>query len=66
MTNLIIYFIKDNKGEVVYTNTNEKQFAEYVNNYLVLGLGKYPTFEKVQEALVDELEVGKKSIEVEL
>lgn len=66
MTNLTIYYIKDSKNEVVYTNTNSPQFAEYVNDYLVLGLGKYPTFDEIRENLDGILEVGSKQIEVAL
>ncbi|OEK58941.1 hypothetical protein [Staphylococcus equorum] len=64
MTNLTIYYIKDIKGNVVYTNTNEVEFKQYINDYLELDLGRYPSMEDIINA-VSELEIGKKQIEIE-
>ena len=64
MTNLTIYYIKNNKGEVVYTNTNLVEFKRYINDYLVLDLGRYPSFEEIESA-VPELEIGTKEIKLE-
>lgn len=62
---LTIFYIKDNKGNVAYTNTNEIEFASYVNKHMELGLGKYPTYEQVKNSVID-LEIGAHEITIEV
>ncbi|HDE8373984.1 TPA: hypothetical protein PR959_001623 [Staphylococcus aureus] len=65
MTTLTIYYIKNYKGEVVYTNTNSDEFAAHVNTHMELGLGKYTTYESLI-GNVKDLEIGTKEVSVDL
>ncbi|WP_323705885.1 hypothetical protein P3U41_05615 [Mammaliicoccus sciuri] len=66
MTKITIYYIKDVNNNVVYTNTNEFEFTQHVNNHLGLGfVSRYISIKDIQEK-VSELEIGKKEIEVKL
>lgn len=66
MTNITIYYIKDNNNKVVYTNTNEFEFTQHVNNHLELGFeSRYISFKDIKER-VSELEIGKKELEIKL
>ncbi|MVI48750.1 hypothetical protein GO737_13930, partial [Staphylococcus aureus] len=53
MVKVTIYYIKNYKGDVVYTHTNSAEFADYVNKRMELGLGKYTTFEQVKNSVTD-------------
>ncbi|MDH9600763.1 hypothetical protein PZN54_10975 [Staphylococcus capitis] len=63
MFKLTIFYIKNHKGELVYTNTNELEFADYVNKHMDLGLGKYPTFNEIQDSVKD-LEIGTRTVTI--
>lgn len=66
MKKLNVFYIKDLTGQVVYTNTNEFEFTSYVNDYLELGIkSRYINLEDIQKEL-QNLEIGKKEIEINL
>ncbi|UXU70124.1 hypothetical protein [Mammaliicoccus sciuri] len=66
MTKITVYYIKDINNNVVYTNTNEFEFTQHVNNHLELGFeSRYISITDIQEK-VSQLEIGKKVIEVNL
>lgn len=66
MNNLKVYYIKDINNKVVYTNTNEFEFTQHVNNYLGLGIeSRYISITAIKEK-VSELEIGIKEIEIDI
>lgn len=66
MTKLTVYYIKDINNQVVYTNTNEFEFTQHVNNHLELGIeSRYISITDIKEK-VSELEIGIKEIEINL
>lgn len=66
MTKITVYYIKDINSQVVYTNTNEFEFTQHVNNHLELGIeNRYISITDIKEK-VSELEIGVKEIEINL
>ena len=66
MNNLKVYYIKDINNKVVYTNTNEFEFTQHVNNHLELGIeSRYISITELQEK-VSELEIGVKKIKINI
>lgn len=63
MVKVTIYYIKNYKGDVVYTHTNSAEFADYVNKRMELGLGKHTTFEQVKNSVTD-LEIGSQTVTI--
>lgn len=64
MTYLRIYYIKNTKGEVIYTNTNPNEFGKYVHDYLKLNFKQYPTYQLIKENVTD-FKIGYKELEIE-
>lgn len=63
--NLKIYYIKHIEGKVIYSNLNDKGFADYININFGLGLGNHPTFKNIKETIKD-YEIDVKEVVIDL
>lgn len=64
MTYLRIYYMKNEEGDVVYTNTNANEFGKYVHDYLKLNFKQYPTYKLIKESVTD-YKIGYKELEID-
>ncbi|MGP5096222.1 hypothetical protein [Staphylococcus equorum] len=56
--------MKNEEGDVVYTNTNANEFGKHVHDYLKLNFKQYPTYKLIKESVTD-YKIGYKELEID-